>query len=198
MSYYFWNTWSLVKEELICIITRENNRKYTWKKSQVCQTILAISNSMRHHTCDCYLRFFRVYLRFVSYLRYFFLKHTCDLNRKYALKKNIASMIQIASTREKIASSNRKYGGAWNLKSQVWSDILAIFSTCTCDCFPLWWCILVLLSLTITCFRNNRTPNSLNLSIMYPRSNRFPSYSNQMSVFPDPKRDVNVDVTFWV
>ena len=65
-------------------ITRETNRKYTWKKSQVCQTILAISNSLRHHTCDCYLRFFRVYLRFVSYLRYIFLNHTCDLNRKYA------------------------------------------------------------------------------------------------------------------
>ena len=66
-----------------------------------------------------------------------FAPHTCDLNRKYGLKKYIASMIQIASTREKIASSNRKYGGAWNLKSQVWSGILAIFSTCTCDLFPM-------------------------------------------------------------
>ena len=73
-------------------ITRENNRKYTRKKSQVCQTILVIAHFMRHHTCDRYLRFFRVYLRFAPYLRYLFDKHTCDLNRKYV-------------------SQNRKYGG---------------------------------------------------------------------------------------
>ena len=77
--------------ELKCI-TRENNHKYTRKKSQVCQTILVIAHFMRHHTCDRYLRFFRVYLRFAPYLRYLFDKHTCDLNRKYV-------------------SQNRKYGG---------------------------------------------------------------------------------------
>ena len=74
------------------IITRENNRKYTRKKSQVCQTILVIAHFLRHHTCDRYLRFFLVYLRFAPYLRYLFDKHTCDLNRKYV-------------------SQNRKYGG---------------------------------------------------------------------------------------
>ena len=73
-------------------ITWEKNRKYIHKKSQVCQIILAISKFLRHHTCDFYLRFFQVYLRFHAYLRYFVRNHTCDLNRKYG-------------------SRNRKYGG---------------------------------------------------------------------------------------
>ena len=42
-------------------ITRENNRKYMRKKSQVHQTMLVISKFLRHHACDYYLRCFRVY-----------------------------------------------------------------------------------------------------------------------------------------
>ena len=68
-----------------------------------------------------------------------FVKHTCEKNRKYGFTRNIASMTKIASTHEKIAYRNRKYGGAGILKSQVCHGILAIFSIGTCDIFPLWW-----------------------------------------------------------
>ena len=90
-------------------ITREKYRKYLWKKSQVFHDILAIWKSLRHHTCDFCMRFFRVYLRFSSYLRYFVWNHTCDFFRKYAsrnhkyggpkgpLARNIASMPRLKS-----------------------------------------------------------------------------------------------------
>ena len=66
-------------------ITWEKNHKYIHKKSQVCQTILVISRFLCHHTCDYYLRYFRLYLcfSFKTYFWYFFLKYTCDLHRKY-------------------------------------------------------------------------------------------------------------------
>ena len=141
-------------------ITREKYRKYLWKKSQVFHDILAISKSLRHHTCDFYMRFFRAYLRFSSYLRYFVWNHTCDFIRKYAsrnrkyggpkgpLARNIASIPRLKSQvcqhyaktksqvcQERIASmprANRKYSKS---ESQVFQEQIASMSRYVFDIF---------------------------------------------------------------
>ena len=84
----FVGDWSVDLVRLWCecmwCIAREKHRKYTRKKSQVCHSILAILKSLRHHTCEAYLRNFHAYLRYSAYLRFLTFYHTCDFFRKYA------------------------------------------------------------------------------------------------------------------
>ena len=46
-----------------------------------------------------------------------FVKHTCDLNRNHGFKQNTTSVVEVASTLEKIASSDRKHVDTGILKS---------------------------------------------------------------------------------
>ena len=127
---------------IVLFITREKYRKYLWKKSQVCHGILAILKSLRHHTCDFYLRFFVCTCDFC---------HTCDISCKTILAIFFASMLhEIASMegqRDRLRTisqvfqdKNRKYANTMqrqiasmlrgnrkyaNSKSQVFQEQIA-------------------------------------------------------------------------